>query len=158
MARTKIGSLLLAGMIGWCGVVHAESVKTITVKVFDGKTGHPVVPTGFQVRVDHLTMLHPDWVKPNDDGTAVLTVPDDATVVALQLAYDASMELYINCAADKYSIGDVWYPVPTIMTKGFVAPNGCGKNKVNDKYKTTAVPGELILFVREKNWRERAQP
>jgi hypothetical protein len=158
MARTKIGSLLLAGLIGWCGTLHGEAVKTITVKVFDGKTGHPVMPTGFQVRVDHQTMLHPDWVKPSDDGTAQLTLPDDASVVALQLAYDSSMELYVNCAADKYAIGDVWYPVSQIMTKGYVAPNSCGKAKINEKYKTTAVPGELILFVREKNWRERAQP
>jgi hypothetical protein len=158
MARTKIGSLLLAGLIGWCGALHAESVKTITIKVFDGKTGRPVVPTGFQVRVDHLTMQHPDWVKPNDDGTAVLSVPEDTSVVALQLAYDASMEIYINCAADKYLIGDVWYPVSQIMSKGFVAANSCSKAKVNEKYKTTALPGELILFVREKNWRERAQP
>lgn len=158
MARTKIGSLLLAGLLGWCGALHAEPVKTITIKVFDGKTGRPVVPTGFQVRVDHLTMQHPDWVKPNDDGTAVLSVPAETSVVALQLAYDASMEIYINCAADKYLIGDVWYPVSEIMTKGFVAANSCSKAKVNEKYKTTAVPGELILFVREKNWRERAQP
>lgn len=158
MARTKIGSLLLAGLIGWCGALHAEPVKTITLKIFDGKTGHPVIPTGYQVRVDHLTMLHQDWVKQNDDGTATLTVPADASAVALQLAYDASMEMYVSCAADKYSIGDVWYPVSQIVTKGLVAPNNCGKPKANEKYKTTALPGELILFVREKNWRERAQP
>jgi len=157
MARTKIGRLLLAGLIGWCGALHAEPVKTITLRVFDGKSGRPVMPTGYQVRVDHLTMLHPDWVKQNDDGTAELTIPADASVVALQLAYDSSMELYINCSADKYSFGDIWYPVSQIMTKGFVAANGCGKPKTNEKYKTTATPGELILFVREKNWRERSQ-
>lgn len=158
MGRRKIGSLLLAGLVSWCGVLHAEAVKTITIRVFDGKTGRPVMPTGYQVRVDHLAMLHPDWVKPNDDGTAVLTLPADVSAVTLQLAYDSSMELYVNCAADKYTIGDVWYPVSQIMTKGYVAENGCGKPKVNEKYKTTALPGELILFVREKNWKERAQP
>jgi hypothetical protein len=43
------------------------------------------------------------------------------------------------------------------MAKGLVIPNGCGKAKVNDKFKTTAAPGELILFVRERNFKERMQ-
>lgn len=157
MARRTIGSLLLAGVIAFCGVAQAESAKTIVLKIFDGKTGRPLVPTGYQVRVDHQEMLHPDWVKPKDDGTAVLTVPEDAGVVALRLAYDNSMEIYVKCDAEKNAFGDVWYPVSQIMTKGLVGANGCGKAKVNEKYKTTAAPGELILFVREKNWKERAQ-
>ena len=157
MARRTLGSLVLAGLIGLCAVLHAEPGKTIVLRVFDGKTGRPVVPTGYQVRIDHLTMVHPDWVKQNEDGTAELTIPADAAVVALHLAYDNSMEIYINCDAERNSFGDVWYPVSQIMTKGFVAANGCGKPRVNDKYKTTAAPGELILFVREKNWKERAQ-
>ena len=149
--------MLLVGLIGFCGVLHAETAKTIVLRVFDGKSGRPVVPTGYQVRVDHQTMLHPDWVKQNDDGTAELTIPAEAGVVALHLAYDHSMEIYVNCDAEKNAFGDVWYPVSQIMTKGFVAANGCGKAKVNEKYKTTAAPGELILFVREKNFREREQ-
>jgi len=156
MALRTIGSLLLAGMVGFCGVLHAAQDKTIVLRVFDGKTGRPVVPTGYQVRVDHQTMLHPDWVKQNDDGTAELSIPADAGMVALHLAYDNSMEIYVNCDAEKNSFGDVWYPVSQIMSKGFVATNGCGKAKVNEKYKTTAAPGELILFVREKNLKERS--
>ena len=157
MARRTLGALVLAGLMGLCGTLHAEPGKTIVLRVFDGKTGHPIVPTGYQVRVDHLTMIHPDWVKQNDDGTAELTIPADAGVVALHLAYDNSMEIYINCDAERNAFGDVWYPVSQIMTKGLVAANGCGKSKVNEKYKTTAAPGELIIFVREKNWKERAQ-
>ena len=157
MARRAIGSLLLIVMVGFCGVLQAQSGKTIALRVFDGKTGRPLVPTGYQVRVDHQNTLHPDWVKQNDDGTAQLTIPADAGVVALHLAYDNSMEIYINCDAEKNSFGDVWYPVAQIMSKGYVAANGCGKGKVNEKYKTTAAPGELILFVREKNWKERAK-
>jgi hypothetical protein len=41
------------------------------------------------------------------------------------------------------------------MSKGFVTANGCAKPKVSEKFKTTALPGELILFVREKNMMER---
>jgi hypothetical protein len=155
MARRTIGSLLLSLFLllgsGFC----AEPTKTIVIRVFDGKSGHPVVPTGFQVRVDHLTMLHPDWVKANEDGTAELTIPADTSVVALHLAYDNSMEIYVHCDADKNEFGDVWYHVPEIASKGFVAANSCSKSKENDKFKTTAAPGELILFVRQKNLKER---
>jgi hypothetical protein len=157
MGRRTIGTLLLVSLIGLCGMVHAEPGKTIILKIYNGKSGRPVVPTGFQVRVDHLSMQHPDWVKPNDDGTAELTIPADTSVVALHLAYDQSAEIYVNCDADKNAFGDVWYQVSEIVKKGVVATNGCGKAKVNEKYKTTAVPGELILFVREKNLKERAE-
>ncbi len=157
MARRTIGLLLLVWLIALGGLLHAEATKTIIIKVFDGKSGHAVVPTGFQVRIDHLTTLHPDWVKQNDDGTAELTIPADSSVVALQLAYDNSMELYVNCDAKRNEFGDVWYRIPDIMSKGMVMENGCGKTKVNEKFKTTATPGELILFVREKNWKEHIQ-
>lgn len=159
MGRRTIGWLLLVGLIGLCGVVDAQSAKTeiIILKIYDGKSGKPVVPTGYQVRVDHLTMLHPDWVKQNDDGSAEMTIPAESSVVALHLAYDNSMEIYVACDADKNAFGDVWYTVSEIMKKGTVAANACGKSKVNEKYKTTAAPGELILFVRERNWKERAQ-
>ena len=157
MARRTIGSLLFVGLIALCTAFGAEPSKTITLKVFDGKTGRPVVPTGYQVRIDHQELFHNDWVKQNDDGTAELTVPADAHEVALHLAYDKSMEIYVRCDAEKNAFGDVWYHVPEIVSKGFVAANGCGKAKVNDKFKTTAVPGELILFVRERGWKERVE-
>ena len=156
MARRSIGSLLLLWFAMLGSAFSAEPTKTIIIKVFDGKSGRPLMPTGFQVRVDHLTMLHPDWVKQNDDGTAELTIPADAAVVALHLAYQNSMELYIHCDADKNAFGDVWYRVPEIISKGLVAANACGRVKANEKFKTTAAPGELILFVREKNLKERA--
>lgn len=158
MARKTIELLLLGCLVALSGAaVHAESTKTIILKVFDGKTGHAVVPTGYQVRVDHDAMLHPDWVKQNDDGTAELTIPADAHEVALHLAYNDSMDIYVNCDKDKNAFGDVWYLVPSIMSKGMVTANGCAKAKVNEKFKTTAMPGELILFVREKNMMERVK-
>jgi hypothetical protein len=157
MARRTIGLLLLGGIVALSSALQAEPTKTIILKVFDGKSGHPIVPTGYQVRVDHEIMLHPDWVKQNDDGTAELTIPADTHEVTLHLAYDNSMEIYVNCDKEKNAFGDVWYLVPEIMSKGFVSENGCGKAKVNEKYKTTAAPGELILFVREKNMIERSK-
>lgn len=157
MARKSISLLLFVCMIALSGAMKAETTQTIVLKVFDGKTRKTLVPTGYQVRVDHQQMLHPDWVKQNEDGTATLTIPEGTHEIALHLAYQDSMELYVSCDADKNAFGDVWYLVPQIMSKGFVAANGCAKPKVNEKYKTTAAPGELILFVREKNWKERAQ-
>jgi hypothetical protein len=156
MARRTIGTLLLLWLIMPGVALRAEELtKTITIKVFDGKTGKPLVPTGFQVRVDHLTMLHADWVKANEDGTAELTIPADTHEIALHLAYNNSMDIYVNCDKAKNAFGDVWYLVPEIMSKGMVMENGCGKSKANDKYKTTAIPGELILFVRERSMMEQ---
>jgi hypothetical protein len=157
MARRTIGLLVLGWLVALSGALHAESTKTIILKVFDGKSGRPVMPTGYQVRVDHGPTLHPDWVKPNEDGTAELTIPADAHEVTLHLAYDNSMEIYVNCDKEKNAFGDVWYLVPAIMSKGMVTANGCAKPKVSEKFKTTAAPGELILFVREKNVAERAK-
>jgi hypothetical protein len=156
MARRTIGILLLMWMVTLGAVLRAQDLtKTIIIKVFDGKSLKPLVPTGFQVRVDHQTMLHPDWVKANEDGTAELTIPADTHEIALHLAYNNSMDLYINCDKAKNAFGDVWYLVPQIMSKGTVTENGCAKPKVNEKFKTTAIPGELILFVREKNMMEQ---
>jgi hypothetical protein len=155
MVRKRTGLLLLMGLIAFCGTLFAEPIKSITIKVYDGKSGRQVMPTGYQVRVDHGSDMHGDWVKQHEDGTAELTIPADTAVVALHLAYDNSMEVYINCDAEKNSFGDVWYSVPQIMSKGMVTSNLCGKAKANEKYKTTATPGELILFVRERNWKER---
>jgi hypothetical protein len=157
MARRTIGSLLFVWLVALCGVLHAEPAKTITLKIFDGKTGHPLMPSGYEIRVDRLQAVHNDWVKQNDDGSAVLTVPADAHEISVHLAYDSSMEIYVNCDAQKNEFGDVWYLVSRIMSEGMVMANGCGKAKVNDKFKTTAAPGELIMFVREKNWKEKAK-
>jgi hypothetical protein len=157
MARRTIGSLLFVWLIALCGTLLGQETKTITLKVFDGKTGHPIMATGYQVRADHLKAVHNDWVKQNDDGSADLTIPSDVHEISIHLAYDNSMDIYVNCDAQKNTFGDVWYLVPQIMSEGMVMANGCGHAKVNEKYKTTALPGELIMFVREKNWFERGK-
>jgi hypothetical protein len=158
MSRRTIGWLLSVWLIALVGALGAEPPRTIVLKVFDGKSGKPIVPTGYQVRADHQPDLHADWVKAHDDGTAEITIPADTHEIALHLAYDNSMEIYVNCDAEKNTFGDVWYRVPEIMSKGMVTENACGKAKANAKYKTTAAPGELIMFVRAKNWKESMQP
>ena len=157
MAPRKIASLLFVCAAAASIAQHPEPTKTITLKIFDGKTGHPIQATGYQVRVDHQQTIHNDWAKQNEDGSAEITLPADAHDVSIHLAYDNSMEIYVNCDAPKNEFGDVWYLVPKIVTQGVVTENGCGHSKANEKFKTTAGPGELIMFVREKNWKERVR-
>ena len=65
------------------------------------------------------------------------------------------MELYVDCDKEKNAFGDVWYLVPPDHVEGNGHCKWCAKPKVNEKFKTTAIPGELILFVREKNMMEQ---
>jgi hypothetical protein len=69
------------------------------------------------------------------------------------------MEIFVNCDTEKKDTpGDLWYSVAEILTKGIVTPNGCLRAKDVDKFKAReAKPGEIVLFMRTKNLRERAQ-
>ena len=58
-----------------CGCLFAQSEKTITIRMLDGKTGKPIEASGFLVRVDHEQTVHADWVVQNEDGTGKLTLP-----------------------------------------------------------------------------------
>jgi hypothetical protein len=177
-ARHAIRALLLPVLlVALCGALPAQDTKTIMIRVLDGKTGKAIMGTGFMVRIDHQSNSHGDWVKQNEDATAVLTIPADARALSMHVAYDNSLEIYVNCDAEetKDTPGDLWYPVADIMSSGIVAPNGCTKSKVtetlrhlekrseSDKNKEaerlapSAKPGEFILFVRERNWKERAK-
>ena len=132
---------------------HAQTGKTITIRILDSKTARPVAATNFLVRINHQPATHADWVHQNEDRSATLTVPADATVVTIQATYDSAMQIFFNCdsALDKENPQPHWYPVSTILTSGVVAPNGCSKMK------ETAQPGDFIFFVRRANFRERTQ-
>jgi hypothetical protein len=131
----------------------AQSAKPITIRILDSKTARPVVPTNFLVRIDHQQTTHANWVTLNENRTATLTVPAGATVIAIQATYDSAMQIFVSCdtVTDKLNPQQHWYPVSTILTSGIVAPNGCSKMT------ETAQPGELVLFVRKANFRERTQ-
>jgi hypothetical protein len=132
---------------------HAQTWKTITIRILDSKTARPVVPTNFLVRINHQQTIHANWVTLNENRTATLAVPADATVVTIQATYDSAMQVFFNCdaALDKENPQPHWYPVSTILASGVVAPNGCSKMK------ETAQPGEFIFFVRRASFRERTQ-
>jgi hypothetical protein len=130
--------------------LHAQSGNTIQIRLLDGKTGLPVKASNYMVRIDHHDTPHSEWVKINDDGTVVVTLPPDAREVAVKATYDMSTETYINCDVAKESDKkrDVWYPLSQILKTGVVAPNECSQTHY------TAKPGEFVFFVRKLNWRE----
>ncbi len=133
--------------------LHAQDVKTISVKLRDGKTGALVKASNFLVRIDHHDTVLNEAVQMNDDGTVIVTVPADATEISFKATYNGSMETYINCDAAKQSDKerDIWYPIATILKSGVVAPNECSKTSYSAK------PGEFVFFVRKRDWRDREE-
>jgi hypothetical protein len=130
---------------------HAQTGKTITIRILDSKTARPIVPSNFLVRINHQPALHGEWVRVNENGSGKLTVPGDADVVSIHATYDSSMQMYVNCDSmqEKQNPQEHWYAVSAILTEGVVAPNGCSKMT------ETAQPGEFVFFVRRQTWREQ---
>jgi hypothetical protein len=158
--RIDLGRLLMlavcAGMI--CLPLLGLAQKKITVRILDGKTGEKVTPDNLEARINRQQTYHIEWVKISDDGTVQLTLPDNATALSLRATYGNSLEFYVNCdmARQKDTSADAWYPVKDILTDGLAIPNDCVKPKDIDKVKVDPKPGEFILFVRKKNWKEQA--
>jgi hypothetical protein len=159
MARWTFRALLLLVLTitSSCALLHAQESKIVKIRIFDSKTGKPIAPTGFMIRVDHQRTVHGDWVKQNEDGSGDLALPIDATEVSIHESYDNSMEIYVNCDTEKHKgmLGDLWYSIADIMSKGFVAENGCGKAKDVAKLAIPPPqPGVIVLYVRPLNWHE----
>ena len=160
--RTRRALLLLLCMAAFCGSVYAQTEKTVTVRMLDGRTGKLIATSGFLVRVNHEKTVHADWVSQNEDGTGKLTVPQDATELSIRATYDSTTLIYANCDADKDRGSsdrapslDRLYKVSDILALGVVAPNGCGEKKVPEKLQVVAKPGEFVFFVRKLNAREQ---
>jgi hypothetical protein len=145
--RTLVG-LLCAAV--FCAGLHAQAAITVQIRLLDGKTGLPVKASNYLVRIDHHDTAHSEWVKMNDDGTVIVTLPSDAREIAVKATYDMSTETYINCEISKESDKqrDIWYPIAQVLQSGVVAPNECSQTHY------TAKPGEFVFFVRKLNWRE----
>lgn len=74
----------------------------------------------------------------------------------MHASYDGSMEYYINCdvSRQKDVSQDTWFPVADVLTQGLVMPNECGKAHDAKDTKVEAKPGEFILLVRKRGWRD----
>ncbi len=142
-------ALLSAAVL--CAGLHAQSENTIHIRLLDGKTGLPLKAANYLVRIDHHDTVHNEWVRMNDDGTVIVTLPSDAREIAVKATYDLSIETYINCdvAKETDKERDVWYPISQILQSGLVAPNECSQTHY------TAKPGEFVFFVRKRTWREQ---
>jgi 5-hydroxyisourate hydrolase-like protein (transthyretin family) len=143
--------------LGVACLAQAVSQK-ITVRVLDGKTGEKIEPDNIEVRINRSQTAHIEWVKMNDDGTIGLQLPEAATALSVRATYDGSTDYYVNCdmAKQKDTAAESWYPVRDILTDGLVIPNDCVKAKDAGKVKVDAKPGELVLYVRKRNWKEQA--
>ncbi len=143
----------LACLAAICSCLHAQSSQAISIRLLDGKTGLAVKASNFLVRIDHHDTVHPEWVKINDDGSVIVTLPADAKEISVKATYDMSMATYINCDAAKQTDKErnLWYPVSIILKAGVVAPDECGKTDF------LAKPGEFIFFVRKRDWRDHPE-
>jgi len=136
--------------------LHAQSGKSITILLLDGKTGKPIIPSNFLVRIDHLNAIHSDWLKINDDGTGLVTVPASASFLSVQATYESSIEIYVNCDAgmEKDTSTLHWYSIADILSSGVAMPNECYKGKYAEATHVTPKPGEFVFFVRKNGWHE----
>jgi hypothetical protein len=137
----------LAFILALCLSLHAQNTRNFSVVLRDGRTGKLITPSNFLLRVDHHDTVRNEWVKINDDGTVIVTIPGDVKEISLQATYSSGMDYYVDCDAAKQTDKErtIWYPVDQIMTTGIVAPNECSKTD----YPTQ--PGEFVFFVRKRS-------
>jgi hypothetical protein len=154
---THRGIALLFCMAVCCGCLGAQTAKTVTIRMLNGKTGKLIATSHYLVRINHEQTVHGDWVVQNEDGTGKLTVPSGASVFSIQATYESALYIYFNCdsATGKENPGQHWYGLSEILTSGVVAPNGCRSPKDAAKFKPIAKPGEFVFFVRELSAREQ---
>jgi len=133
--------------------LHTQSSNAISVRLLDGKTGQPVKVSNFLVRVDHNETVHNEWVKINDDGSVIVTLPADAAEFSIKATYNMGMDTFINCDAAKENDRErnIWYSVADVLKSGIVAPDECAKTNYS------ARPGQFIFFVRKRDWRDRPE-
>ena len=153
-AAIAFTALALAAAL--CGLLPAQTGATITVLMLDGKTGKPIIPSNFLVRVNHLDAIHNEWLKIADDGMGLVKVPAGASFLAVQGTYHGSMYIYINCDAgmEKDTRTLHWYSVPDILNSGVNAPNECYKGKYAEATHLDVKPGVFVFYVREADWRD----
>ncbi len=143
--------LRLACLSALCASLYAQAPNTISIRLLDGKTGLPVKASNFLVRADHRDTVHNEWVKINDDGSVIVTLPANAKQFSIKATYDMGMDTFINCDAARETDKErnIWYPISVILKSGVVAPDECGKTDFVSK------PGEFIFFVRKRDWHDR---
>ncbi len=154
LTRSSFVALAFAAAV--CSPLCAQTGKTITILMLDGKTGKPIIPSNFLVRIDHLDAVRNESVRINDDGLGTAAVPDSASFLSVQGTYDESMDTYVNCdAAMQKNVRTLhWYSIQEILTTGVNAPNECYKGKFEETTHLEPKPGVFVFYVRKTSWHE----
>lgn len=158
MPRRVYGALSLIAALCVTTSLYAQSPRVIVIKLRDGKTGEAVTPSNVQIRINHQPVAVGKWFDQKDDGSVEVKLSDEAKVLSVRATYENSFEYYLNCdvAKQKNPDEETWYPIDDILTSGIKAPNECGRLKDANELQHDVKPGELILFVRKRSWKEHA--
>jgi len=142
---------VFAGMVSLTHPAWAQDGRTISIRIFDGKSAQPLVPSNLIVRIDHHDEIRNETLHIDSDGVGTVTVPDNAMVLSVQGTYDNGMELYFNCDAgmEKNAEAIHWYSIADILSTGVIAPNECYKGKYERNPRVPLKPGEFDFFVRK---------
>jgi hypothetical protein len=142
-----------------CSTLQAQTAKSIFIRVLDGKTGLAVSADNLQIKFKNQQSIQSGWAQQKDDGTIEVKIPEGVTALSLRATYENATSFYVNCdvARQKDTSIESWYPVADILSGGIKTSNECVAAKVADKINVDVKPGEFVLFVRKKNWREGAQ-
>ena len=151
---------LLACAMALVTSLHAQTAPTaapatITVRMYDGRSGRQITPDNFLVRFDHQDDIRNAGLHIDDDGSGQITIPAGATFLSVEGTYDRSMEVYLNCDSgkEKEDRRRHWYAIATILSTGVIAPNECYNGKY-ERPRFDVKPGEFVFYVRQHNWRD----
>lgn len=157
--------LLLLVLTTSATTVHAQMV---TIKLVNGRNGYPISNSHVNVWVG--TKSKEAIVIPTDkDGFARLRLTDNDAEVDLHMRehtgdnvalnpivkFDETLRVnipFVICyphVRDYSWLSTTSIPTRQLLQQGIVWPNTCGKATASPE------PGELIIFVRPLNWREK---
>lgn len=138
-----ISGLWLVSMLGLAMVVVPAkgSAEQITIRVVDGRNGHPIIDEKLQVWFNRQSGSAMS-ISTDKQGIAQVDAPSGAALLL-------SANLYVDCRYSKQTGPErPTYPISDILRTGVLAANTCGKLKLSP------TPGELIFFVRPEHWWE----
>ncbi|HEY3838200.1 MAG TPA: hypothetical protein VGL72_16585 [Bryobacteraceae bacterium] len=153
-----VAALVLCACATLSGPLRAQTepaARTVTIRMYDARTGRQLTPSNFLVRFNHQDDLHNESLHIDDDGTGQVAVPADAAFLSVQGTFDNSMDIYFNCDSgmEKDAAKLHWYAISEILATGIIAPNECFKGKY-ERPRIAVKPGEFIFYVRAHNWRD----
>jgi hypothetical protein len=157
LATSAVALCFLASLTVALSRLHAQTGITITIRMFDARTAHPIMPNNLLVRVDHRDDIRSETLHIDDQGIGTVTVPAGSTFVSVQGTYDDGMEIFINCDSgmEKNLAALHWYSLASILSTGVIAPNECYKGKYERDPRVPLKPGEFDFFVRKTSVKDQ---